>query len=393
MSAVCYRMGVNAVRRRFAMALFVAASSCRALIGIEDYQPLLQDAGVADVSSDAEASAREGGSVRDVLDADAERDAFAVDVDKLRDDLARNTVRLGDKPPFGGRWFLSRTRVYVVDGQNQIRSYVPSSGQSVGYTFGTSASSEFAGNDDVVVVKDDDGIRAYSADQPDQLMMALPPGYNQVQVASKSAVLLDRVGGGDTAVALWDPAAGTAPAEFHRGPLGAYFLRGHGDTLCFSDGLRPEFWTLDVAKKAASMLPLPRKTIEADVSSVGLVIQYNEGGIRFGLVVGGRISRDLFAEVMSAESFLGREQRKPLMAFALKGNWLIYAATSGILAFDIEHRRLVPLQLRTNDDGLYEVPRILDVPGMVVFERNAGPAQSLSKAGLYAVPLTSVLPR
>lgn len=309
----------------------------------------------------------------------------------LQAELAQKRVRLADVPT---TWFVSRSRVYTVDVQNKVHSFQPPNGPVVDYAFPTLSYSHFTGNDDYLVHHGDD-VTVYGAASPNQVMGTSPdaPGWD-VRAGSKAIGVVNPNGTGRDLL-VWDPLVTSAPQKvlsFAEGG-GLRFMRSHGDMLYFAPPTGVTLWTVDIAKKTAVSTSLSRTPSGLDVASAGIVAESSVGGtLAYELTADGKAPRDLTAEIMAATSVVPASGRGGVGSFSQFGDWLIYAAWGGILAFDIAQKRLVPCQLRGADDGPFLPVQVLEGPGILVFSRTAGPKQASSSQGLYYVELASVLP-
>ena len=341
--------------------------------------------------------APDGGSVAPPYDASTGGPADgAADADdgyaSLAAALAAKRVRLADVP---SEWFVSRSRVYAVDAQKKAHSWKPPSGPTVDYAFTLVSYSHLSGNDDYVVDVADD-ITVYAAGEPNHLLGVVDDSaaWDEVKAASKAIVIVHANGTGRD-LHLWDPAVAPAPSSVlsFAEPGGLRFMRSHGDTLYYAAPAGTTLWTIDTAKKSATASVLPHTANALDVANGRIVIESATGGsVSHALVEDGKPPRDLTAEISATTSIVPKSARMAVGSFSQYGDWLVYAAWGGILAFDVVGGRLVPCQIRDGADGLYLSPRVLEADKLLVFTRNAGPTQSGASQGLYYVPLASVLP-
>lgn len=339
--------------------------------------------------------APDGGSAPTTSDASAE--APASDAGKsyedLAADLARERVRLTDVPE---RWFVGKSRVYALDAAKRVRSFrPPTNGPSVEYTFPLRAWSHVSGNDEYVVDEAGD-VTVYAATDPATVLKTIPGSFASVATASTAMGLLKTTASGHELIAM-NPLSADSPTSMAFAATGGLvFLRARGDTLYYAEyggTSGTKLWALDTIKTLARATPLGGAPTGADVDGGRVVVESAVGGtVKYELLEEGKAPRDLMAEIKAATGVTPAAARAGIGSFTLHGDWLIFAGFGGILAFDVATGRLVPCQIRQSDDGLFLAPRVLEDTGLLVFTRNAGPAQTSSSQGLYYVPLASVLP-
>jgi hypothetical protein len=122
----------------------------------------------------------------------------------------------------------------------------------------------------------------------------------------------------------------------------------------------------------------------------GLVVTHAAGaGYRFLLVKPAGERVDLTQRIDAAASNVPRELRAPLQMPTTLGEWLIFSANAGILAFRPRDEKLLPLQIRADADRfVFDVPHVVEGARALVFRIGASELQ-----GLYCVKLDGVLPK
>jgi hypothetical protein len=355
--------------------------ACNAILGVdfEGRQRDSVDGGEAapPEEEDSDAAAPKDGEVAKDSSLEAAVDGgYLADLEKL----AKLRVRVADAPSLEN-YFVSRSWIHWLDGVGRGDSLKPSDGATRDLPIASKVM-----NDDVFAYRpttvDDLSVRSASSGQ------VLGAFDIDMSVAlDEGVVMLD----GSTTARVWRSSSpttlgtiGTLPSSAVN-PLGKY-----GNTLYLKNFLDlNKLIVVDIAPvgvRSVDISVLPQAVTRI---TEGIVLTHIIGATEthFQLVPPTGAPIDLTAEIEAAKSNIPLADRVAFQHPAAVGDWLVFSAQCGILAFRHRDSRLVALQLRTDaDDYFYNGVHVVHASRTLVF------TMSKSKQGLYYSKLDGLLP-
>jgi hypothetical protein len=366
--------------RRFVLTLALSCvTACNAILGV-DFEGRLrdEDAGADSGPLDDEdgAASKEGGVSRDGSVEAAIDGGYLADLEKL----AKLRVRLADAPSLEN-YFVSRSWIHWLDGAGSGSSFKPSDGATRDLPIASKVM-----NDDVFTYRPTpgDALSVRSAANGEEL------GAFDIDTSvalDDGVVMLD----GTTTARIWRSSSpttlspiGTLPSSVVQ-PLGNY-----GNTLYLKDFADlKKLVVVDIAPPGIRSVGINVSPQAITRITEGIVVTHIVGTTEthFQLLPTSGVPIDLTAEIAATTSDIPVAARDAFQQPAAVGDWLVFSARCGILAFRHRDRRLVALQLRSpEDDYFYNGVHAVRSPRTLVF------TMSKSEQGLHYVKLDGLLP-
>jgi hypothetical protein len=304
--------------------------------------------------------------------------------------LAKKRTRFGEVPE---NWVTSATRLYMQARGGAITSFRAADGRKVTYTGATAINGSFAVTDDYIACPNaNDGIDIYASDDANRLVTTVAERWEIVGVApnkfaiARAARRFDKDG---TELVLLDPTAphGIAPLPVTFFPVKSVRPgRPQGPNVVYVDFTGSTGWIVDTSTSVTKQFSFSQFPAFFEIANNAITTQYVSGTkIGFSYVPEKGLSRDLLVEILATESVVPKQLRTATGTFVQFGDWLIYAAAGGLLAFNTSDKRLIPCQIRLDSD-LFLMQRPTLLGNVLVFSIVGGEEQ-----GLYGVSLPELL--
>lgn len=371
-----------------ALAAIAALTACRAVLDIDD-APIAPPASPEGGSPPSEGSLPRDGAPPDDVDSSSPAAEAGSDGGdpffSLYEPLRKKRTRIAEAP---ARAFASTSRLYWVDSKSVVHGSARPGGAILDYTWPLSRVLDADGSDSLVVAAPSfSSWSVYAAAAPNQVVTTLPAGTEHALATPQGIVTVDEKG----AVGLWTE---TSPSK-SLGTIGAatVVVGRKGSTVVIRDAITTtKVYVIDAAAEKVETLTVTDYPSEAEPTPRGLVLlDVLRGATHFTLFAPGGVV-DLDAEIARAPSIVPAIDRTGFgngrTSIAHYGQWFLYAARGGILAYHLIDKRLVPVQIRPrNATFLFTDVLVVEATGTLAFTELA-----TSGGALYEVKLSEVLP-